>query len=160
MKVPHPTGGVTWLLAGQHGSTQLAINAATGTVNRERYLPYGQRRGGDDLPITDRGLLGKIEDTSTGLDYLGARYYDPAIAKFISTDPELDLRTPEWANPYSYAANDPITQSDPDGRRVDSNAKSDNTFAATHHASGKKRLPAKERFTGSGSGSGSTSGTA
>ncbi|MEV1247035.1 RHS repeat-associated core domain-containing protein [Nonomuraea sp. NPDC049750] len=132
--------GVTWLLAGQHGSTQLAVNNATGTVNRERYLPYGQRRGGDDLPFTDRGFLGKIEDASTGLDYLGARYYDPAIAKFISTDPELDLRTPEWANPYSYAANDPITQSDPDGRRVDTgNAKSDKTFSKTHKASGQKK---------------------
>ena len=100
--------GVTWLLAGLHGSTQLAINDTTGTVSRERYLPFGQRRGGDDLPFTDRGFLGKIEDASTGLTYLGARYYDPAIAKFISTDPELDLRTPEWANPYSYAANNPI----------------------------------------------------
>ncbi|MEU8151555.1 polymorphic toxin-type HINT domain-containing protein [Nonomuraea sp. NPDC048901] len=132
--------GVTWLLAGQHGSTQLAINATTGTINRERYLPYGQRRGGDDLPFTDRGFLGKIEDAATGLDYLGARYYDPAIAKFISTDPELDLRTPEWANPYSYAANDPITQSDPDGRRVDTgNAKSDKTFSKTHKPSGQKK---------------------
>ncbi len=107
--------GVTWLLAGQHGSTQLAINATTGTINRERYLPYGQRRGGDDLPFTDRGFLGKIEDASTGLDYLGARYYDPAIAKFISTDPVLSLKKPEWANPYSYAANNPLNFSDPDG---------------------------------------------
>ncbi|MEU7749689.1 polymorphic toxin-type HINT domain-containing protein, partial [Nonomuraea sp. NPDC049158] len=90
--------------------------------------------------FTDRGFLGKIEDAATGLDYLGARYYDPAIAKFISTDPELDLRTPEWANPYSYAANDPITQSDPDGRRVDTgNAKSDKTFSKTHKPSGQKK---------------------
>jgi RHS repeat-associated protein len=139
------SGGVTWLLAGNRGSTQLAVNDTTGTVSRERYLPYGQRRGGDDLPFTDRGFLGKTEDASTGLTYLGARYYDPAIAKFISTDPELDLRTPEWANPYSYAANNPIDLADPDGRRVDTgNRKSDATFAKTHHASGKKKT-ARER---------------
>ncbi|MET7460417.1 RHS repeat-associated core domain-containing protein [Nonomuraea sp. NPDC005501] len=139
------TSGLTWLLAGQHGSTQLAINDATGTVSRERYTPFGKRRGGDDLPFTDRGFLGKIEDASTDLTYLGARYYDPAIAKFISTDPELDLRTPEWANAYSYAANNPIDLSDPDGRRVDTgNAKSDAKFAETHHASGKKKT-ARER---------------
>ncbi|NRQ32984.1 hypothetical protein HII36_14205 [Nonomuraea sp. NN258] len=139
------TSGVTWLLAGMHGSAQLAINDATGTVSRERYLPFGQRRGGDDLPFTDRGFLGKTEDASTGLTYLGARYYDPAIARFISVDPELDLRTPEWANPYSYAANNPIDMSDPDGRRVDTGSrKSDARFAETHHTSGKKKT-ARER---------------
>ncbi|MEQ4719503.1 RHS repeat-associated core domain-containing protein [Nonomuraea sp. B19D2] len=154
------TSGVTWMLAGMHGSTQLAVNDATGTVSRERYLPFGQRRGGDDLPFTDRGFLGKTEDASTGLTYLGARYYDPAIAKFISTDPELDLRTPEWANPYSYAANNPIDQSDPDGRRVEAGGGSsdksygysrDNkrpnanqNFAETHNPNGAKKT-ARER---------------
>ncbi|MEU8109108.1 polymorphic toxin-type HINT domain-containing protein [Nonomuraea muscovyensis] len=153
-------GGVTWLLAGQHGSTQLAISDTTGTVSRERYQPFGKRRGGDDLPFTDRGFLGKTEDASTDLTYLGARYYDPTIAKFISTDPELDLRTPEWANAYSYAANNPIDQSDPDGRRVDAGGGStdqsygysrskkrpnaNQNFAKTHHASGKKKT-ARER---------------
>ncbi|MFI7705409.1 RHS repeat-associated core domain-containing protein [Nonomuraea sp. NPDC049480] len=100
--------GVTWLLAGTHGSTQLAVNDTTGTVSRERYLPFGQRRGADDLPFTDRGFLGKTEDASTDLTYLGARYYDPAIARFISTDPVLSLKRPEWANPYSYTANNPV----------------------------------------------------
>ncbi|WP_440099377.1 polymorphic toxin-type HINT domain-containing protein [Streptosporangium sp. H16] len=112
-------GGVRWLLSGLHGSQQLAVDATTGQVSRERYLPFGQRRGADDLPFTDRGFLGKTEDDSTGLTYLSARYYDPAIAKFVSTDPLLDLTTPQWANPYSYAGNDPIGQSDPDGLRPD-----------------------------------------
>ncbi|MGW4424431.1 RHS repeat-associated core domain-containing protein [Streptosporangium sp. NPDC004631] len=96
------SAGVTWMLSGLHGSSQIAVNDTTGQVSRERYLPFGKRRGTDDLPFTDRGFLGKIEDDSTGLTYLSARYYDPAIAKFISTDPLLDLRTPQFANPYSY----------------------------------------------------------
>ncbi|WP_076443261.1 DNRLRE domain-containing protein [Microbispora rosea] len=107
--------GVTWLMSGLHNSTQLAIDDTSGKVSRERYLPFGQRRGADDLPFTDHGFLGKIEDASTGLDYLSARYYDPAIAKFISIDPLLDLRKPEWSNPYSYAGNNPIGLSDPSG---------------------------------------------
>ncbi len=136
--------GVTWMLAGLHGSTQLAINDTTGAVSRERYLPFGQRRGDDDLPFTDRGFLGKTEDPSTDLTYLGARYYDPAIAKFISTDPELDLRTPEWANPYSYAANNPIDQSDPDGRRVDTGGGS--TDKSYGYSRSKKRPNANQNF--------------
>ncbi|MFI6299450.1 RHS repeat-associated core domain-containing protein [Nonomuraea sp. NPDC050790] len=132
-----------------------------GNVSRERYLPYGTRRGTDDLPFTDLGFLGKTEDATTDLLYLGARYYDPAIAKFISTDPELDLRTPEWANPYSYAAGNPIDQSDPDGRRVDAGGGSSDksygysrdkktpnanqNFAKTHHASGKKKTKTEQK---------------
>ncbi|WP_170317355.1 RHS repeat-associated core domain-containing protein [Acrocarpospora corrugata] len=112
-------GGVTWMLTGLHGSQQIAIDDATGTVSRERYLPFGQRRGADDLPGTDRGWLGKTEDASTGLVYLSARHYDPAIARFISTDPLLDARRPQWGNPYSYAGNNPIGLSDPSGLAVD-----------------------------------------
>ncbi|MFF3439753.1 RHS repeat domain-containing protein [Streptosporangium sp. NPDC002721] len=112
-------GTLTWLLSGSHGSAQLAIDATTGNVSRERYLPFGQRRGSDDLAFTDRGFLGKTEDTSTGLVLLSARYYDPAIAKFIGSDPELDRRKPQWANPYSYAGNNPISLTDPDGLRPD-----------------------------------------
>ncbi|MGA4987204.1 RHS repeat-associated core domain-containing protein [Nonomuraea bangladeshensis] len=107
-----------WLASGLHGSTQLAVDDATGQVARERYLPFGQRRGDDDLPFTDRGFLGKTEDTSTGLDYLSARYYDPSLAKFISTDPLLDLSKPQWTNPYAYAGNNPIGASDPTGLKV------------------------------------------
>ncbi|GAA0408143.1 DNRLRE domain-containing protein, partial [Acrocarpospora corrugata] len=109
------TGTVKWMAAGLHGSAQLAIDDATGQVARERYLPFGERRGTDDLPFTDLGFLGKIEDDSTGLTYLSARYYDPRAAKFISTDPLLDLRKPQWANPFAYAGNNPIGLSDPTG---------------------------------------------
>ncbi|WP_344748995.1 polymorphic toxin-type HINT domain-containing protein [Streptosporangium vulgare] len=109
--------GIKWLASGLHGSTQLAVDDATGQVARERYLPYGKRRGSDDLPFTDRGFLGKIEDDSTGLNYLSARYYDPSIAKFVSTDPLLSLDKPQWLNPYSYGGNNPIGASDPTGLR-------------------------------------------
>ncbi|MBP2702189.1 DNRLRE domain-containing protein [Microbispora sp. RL4-1S] len=107
--------GLTWLASALQGSQQLAVNDATGQVSRQRYLPYGQRRGTDALPFTDRGFLGKTEDDSTGLDSLGARYYDPSIARFVSTDPLLVLSDPQLANPYSYAADNPIGMSDPTG---------------------------------------------
>ncbi|MFI7418687.1 RHS repeat-associated core domain-containing protein [Nonomuraea sp. NPDC049684] len=107
-----------WMASGLHGSTQLAVDDASGQVSRERYLPFGQRRGEDDLPFTDRGFLGKTEDTSTQLDYLSARYYDPAIGRFVSTDPLLDFSKPQWLNPYSYAGNNPVGLSDPTGLKV------------------------------------------
>jgi len=108
----------TWLAADTQDSTQIAIDGSTGVAARQRYLPFGAHRGGDAITATNRGYLGQTEDT-TGLDQLGARYYDPAIGKFISTDPIQNLADPQQRNPYAYAADNPTTLSDPDGLQAD-----------------------------------------
>jgi RHS repeat-associated protein len=105
---------LTWLTADQQGSEQLAITS-TGMVSRQRYLPYGAPRGTTNQLPTDRGFLGKVQDNTTGLVDLGARYYDPTIAKFVSPDPLDNNADSDTANPYSYANDNPITLSDPTG---------------------------------------------
>ncbi|MDH2429166.1 polymorphic toxin-type HINT domain-containing protein [Sphaerisporangium sp. TRM90804] len=124
MRIGRSTG-VKWLFSGLHGSMQMSIDDVTGEVGRERYLPFGARRGVHDLPFTERGFLGKVQDDNTGLTYLSARYYDAAIGKFISTDPLLDTRRPQWANPYAYAGNNPVGFSDPTGLSHCSNKDAD-----------------------------------
>ncbi|MEU7413442.1 RHS repeat-associated core domain-containing protein [Streptomyces sp. NPDC042638] len=107
-----------WLANDQQNSTQLAIDATTGKVSRQRYLPYGAHRGTTDaLPLTDRGFLGKTEDADTGLDQIGARYYDPSLGRFISPDPLYDTTKPQSLNGYTYADGNPTTFSDPTGLR-------------------------------------------
>lgn len=110
------TSGVQWLASDQQNSTQVAVDAATGAVSRQRYLPYGAHRGATDaFPATDRGFLGKTEDATTDLDQVGARYYDPSLGKFISPDPLYDTSKPQSLNPYAYADDNPTTFSDPSG---------------------------------------------
>jgi uncharacterized protein RhaS with RHS repeats len=47
-----------------------------------------------------------------------ARYYDPAIGRFLSIDPvEFSASRPDMFNRYAYAANDPVNMIDPDGRQ-------------------------------------------
>ena len=46
--------------------------------------------------------------------YYGARYYDPALARFITADTVYD-RGPQGLNRYSYALNNPIVYNDPSG---------------------------------------------
>ncbi|RCG32676.1 hypothetical protein DQ384_04115 [Sphaerisporangium album] len=142
-------GGVTWLASGLHGSEQLAVNDVTGHAARERYLPFGGRRGADDLAFTDRGFLGKTEDASTGLVQLSARYYDPSIGRFISTDPLLNDTDPQAANAYSYAADNPIGLSDPTGLAPDPcqqmSPSECRRFRATHHYDGKNWLANKPK---------------
>jgi hypothetical protein len=50
---------------------------------------------------------------------LGARYYDPAIGRFLSVDPIMDLTDPEQWNGYAYANSNPVTHSDPTGLKPD-----------------------------------------
>lgn len=136
-------GALTWLLADNQMSTQLAITAMGLAVTRRRYRPFGQPRdaAGAGLP-TDRGFLGAPED-DTGLVFLGARYYDPALGRFTSPDPLLDLRSPQWANPYTYAGNNPATFSDPSGLALFEGAKNGGTGIVVPDGSKKSQVSAK-----------------
>ncbi|HEY2670856.1 MAG TPA: RHS repeat-associated core domain-containing protein, partial [Rugosimonospora sp.] len=110
--------GLTWMTADAQGSEQLAISG-TGTVSRQRYLPYGAPRGTTNQIPGDRGFLGKVQDASTGLDLFDARYYDPTIGRFLSPDPMDNNDEPDSANPYAYAADNPATFTDPSGLKVE-----------------------------------------
>jgi RHS repeat-associated protein len=63
------------------------------------------------------GLIGHTgkEQDATGLSYFGARYYDPAVGRFITRDPvKGGLYNPQTFNPYVYCLNNPLKYVDPD----------------------------------------------
>jgi RHS repeat-associated protein len=70
-------------------------------------------------PLIGGPTLGyRGELTTTNLTHLRARDYDPTTAAFTTTDPLDGIDgTPTIANPYHYANNDPINQTDPTGLR-------------------------------------------
>ncbi|WP_328443363.1 polymorphic toxin-type HINT domain-containing protein [Streptomyces sp. NBC_00386] len=108
-------GKVTYLMADNQASTQLTVDAISGTATRRRYTPFGDERSGSLPTGTSNGFLGKTEDTSTGLSLLGARAYDPNLGRFLSPDPLSVPYDPQNLSAYSYSNNDPINYSDPSG---------------------------------------------
>ncbi|MEV0327793.1 RHS repeat-associated core domain-containing protein [Micromonospora echinospora] len=111
------TDGLTWMAANHHGTTQLAIDSGDLSVTRRRMTPFGENRGAP--PGTwpdDKGFVGGTIDP-TGYTHLGAREYDPATGRFLSVDPLVDYGDPQSLNGYSYAGNNPVRFSDPDGLR-------------------------------------------
>ena len=59
---------------------------------------------------------GKELNEDLGLYDYGARWYDPAIARWASVDPLADSYAS--MSPYNYVANNPILYIDPDGMRI------------------------------------------
>jgi RHS repeat-associated protein len=108
------TTQLTYLLGDQLGSTTVSVNASTGAASTQRFLPYGAPRSGS-IGATDRGWIGQTKDASTGLQYLNARYYDPAVGRFTATDPLADLGRPSTLDAYGYSGGSPVTLSDPTG---------------------------------------------
>jgi RHS repeat-associated protein len=70
-----------------------------------------------------------------GLEWLGARAYDPASRSFLSTDPLAPVLGAGWdGNPYAYAGNNPLNTTDPTGLRplTDSELKAYDKSAGSH----------------------------
>ena len=104
-----------YLLGDIRGSTSLAVQRGTTTVQTQWYTPYGAPRGTPTITATDRGYIGQYDDTTTGLNYLNHRHHDPQTGVFLSVDP-LVTTTRE---PYLYGSGNPTTLADPSGLMPD-----------------------------------------
>ena len=114
---------VYYLLTDHLGSVDVVLDEDGNVVERRDYLPYGSARAevkGPAAPDTDQGFTGKELDEETGLQYYGARYYDPSIGRFVSVDPwEGDLKDPQTFNKFAYVRNNPVRYVDPTGEKVE-----------------------------------------
>ncbi len=114
------SGAVSYLIPDQQGTDELAIDSASEAVTRRQYLPYGQARGTAPIswPDGDKGYVGGTTDPTTSLVNLGAREYDPGTGRFLSSDPILEGEDLTQLGGYAYAADSPVTHSDPSGQMV------------------------------------------
>jgi RHS repeat-associated protein len=102
------------------GSPAVATDANGLTAWKETYRPYGDQLI-DSSASTNNKLwfAGKSFDDSTGLSYMGARYYDPTLGRFMAVDPvSFNLDNLHSYNRYTYANNNPYKFVDPDGREA------------------------------------------
>jgi RHS repeat-associated protein len=89
------------------------------TTSRQ-YDVYGAPRAGTQQGVTASssqgyvGSLGHVTDQSTGgLIYMQARYYDPGMGRFISEDPKGYVNN--W---FVYCSDNPINNVDPEGKTL------------------------------------------
>jgi RHS repeat-associated protein len=102
------------------GSTNVITDKDVIVKEEDYYLSFGKTRGTDTW-FSKRKFTGQEKDQETGLYYYGARYYDPAVGRFISPDSIVsDPINPQSLNRYTYVLNNPLRYTDPTGYEPDS----------------------------------------
>jgi len=122
-----------WLVNDQLGTPRMVVDqsGSLASVKRHDYLPFGEEltagtggrtaNQGYGVPDNTRqGYTGYEKDVETGLNFAQNRYHSPTQGRFTSPDPLLESGSPSqpqsW-NRYSYAINNPLKYTDPDGLR-------------------------------------------
>ena len=96
-------------------SSSYITNLDGEVVQHIEYVPFGEVFVEERNSIWNTSYLfnAKEFDEETGLYYYGARYLDPRLSLWISTDP-AEEKTPIYST-YAYCHNNPILLVDPDG---------------------------------------------
>lgn len=100
------------------GSLQVVTDGAGLNIENIRYTPYGELRGRWRADGTTAGVAqayryeftGYETEMGSGLQYAGARFYDPSLGSFLTHDPQA-----AFPNPYSYLGGDPVNDVDVNG---------------------------------------------
>jgi RHS repeat-associated protein len=106
-------GTLSYLASDLLGSATVALDGSGTPTASQLYAPYGSTRYSNGTMPTDYGFTGQRADAASGLDYYGARYYDPTLGQFTSADTVMD-----GLNRYSYVGGNPISYIDPSGHEV------------------------------------------
>jgi hypothetical protein len=114
----HAATQMTLYINDAQSSPVAALDKFGNVLWTERYQSYGQPQ--------DQSTASKIHpisytthafDRDSQLIYMGGRYYDAKLGRFLSVDPVEFTETNVFSfNRYAYANNNPYAFSDPDGK--------------------------------------------
>jgi RHS repeat-associated protein len=115
---PLSRGVTRWYVYDGLGSKIAELDDNNNITTSRQYDVYGAPRAGTQQGVAATssqgyvGSLGHVTDQSTGgLIYMQARYYDPVLGRFVNEDPEGS-----GSNWYIYCSDSPACLTDSDGQ--------------------------------------------
>jgi RHS repeat-associated protein len=114
-------GGTAYFVLSDHLNTPRVIKNSVGAVVwRWKSDAFGNgaaedNPGGVSQFVFNQRFSGQQFDTETGLHYNNARYYDPVVGRYITSD---SIGLEAGLNTYAYVNNGPGNVSDPSGNIV------------------------------------------
>jgi RHS repeat-associated protein len=121
-------GATSYLQSDQLGSTRLITNSSGSVTGSFTFGAWGTETGSSGTATTPFLFAGEYYDSASGLYYMRARWYDPGTGAFVSMDPDVA----QTIQPYSYADDNPIEQTDPSGDYPNCEAKVNNIHQSSH----------------------------
>ena len=108
--------GILFSVLDHLGGTSLVLDESGSVVREVLYDPWGGIVASAGSVDIQRKFTGKRLNPKTDLYYLGDRYYDPSIGRFLQADPIVpDPGSPQSLNRYTYVYNNPLRYTDPTG---------------------------------------------
>ena len=116
----HTSSGSVFYAFDTHGSVAQRLGGSGSVLSTQTFDAYGNRLstdGNTDPYAGYRGQSGYYTDWETGtstsaLELLTFRYYDPSTGRFITRDP---IGYKGGGNAYEYCSNGPTGKTDPEG---------------------------------------------
>ena len=98
------------------GFTSLTTNNSGGLISELRYKPWGETRYTSGTTATSYRFTGQREESSFGLYFYNARWYDSSLGRFAQADTIVPNagNSQAWDR-YAYSINNPIKYVDPSG---------------------------------------------
>ncbi|WP_198117056.1 RHS repeat-associated core domain-containing protein [Massilia rhizosphaerae] len=112
-----PAAGEAFFIHDQIGSTRVVLDGGGAVAAALEYDAFGGLAQASGTTGFRYRFSGREYDTVAGAYYFGARYYDPALRRFLTPDDQLGggLLDRDTFNSYAYVANDPLDLVDRDG---------------------------------------------
>ncbi|HEU0291246.1 MAG TPA: RHS repeat-associated core domain-containing protein [Anaerolineales bacterium] len=110
------SGSTNYYLQDGQNSTRALTNGSGTVTDTYSYTAFGELLNQTGSTTNSYLYTGQQYDSLTGLYSLRARYYNPALGRFLSQDTyPYSFSNPVELNRYVYAANSPINLTDPTG---------------------------------------------